>query len=174
MTSPSNVAHVSDRPWLDQPPFISTHRARAVCNRELARLVAEVARRVKALGVADATAAPVVRVSPDRYVVQLGPVALSLVWLRSGLDTVADGELLVIVWRGTIGPRRVPQLERRQMKPTETATVLWEEVITVVAENEPTWRWRPRDSDTAGFTSDALAERCVNQLQLAYDRAMAA
>ena len=45
---------------------------------------------------------PVVRRSPARCLVQLGPVALTVAWLQRAQGTVADGELLVVVWRGEV------------------------------------------------------------------------
>jgi hypothetical protein len=154
--------------WLDQPPFINSHRARCVCTRELARVLAEVARHVKLLDCDDAADVPVVRRSPERYSVQLGPVALTIAWLRSALDRVSEGELLVILWRGTIAPGRAPQPERILAAPITMATILREDVVTVAAENETSWRWYPPDVDRAGLTSDELAKRIVDRLRHAH------
>jgi hypothetical protein len=174
MSVPPNALPPADGPhWRDQPPFIDSHRARAVCTRQLARLLAEVARRVKLLHSHDAIEVGVVRSSPDRYIVQLGPVALTVAWLRSRLDSVAAGELLMIVWRGTIAPRHAPALERASATPITTATALWEDVAVVAADSEATWRWCP-SRDEVGFTSDELAERCVDRLRVAYDDARVA
>ena len=168
-----NGRAASDGGKYDRPTFIDSHRARSACGRELARLREEVARRVTMLSGNEEMEA-VVRSSPDRYIVQLGPVALSVAWLRSRFDTVSDGELLVIVWQGTVARRAAPLPEKPREKASTTATVLWEEIVSAAAENEESWRWRPSAEKTLGFTSDELAERCVDQLRRAYRRCAAA
>ena len=159
--------------WLDRPPFIDSHRARGVCIRQRSRLFAELARRVQVLHQSGWTEA-VARPSPDRYVAQLGPVALTVAWLRSRFDSVPDGELLAIVWRGSVAPPGVPCPERKHARPISTATVLWEEVVLVAATSEETWRWCPMANDATAFTSDELAERYVDRLRAAYADALAA
>ena len=112
--------------------------------------------------------APTVRLSPGRTIVQLGPVALTLTWLRSTLGHVSDGELLVVVWRGAVAPSRKHEPERRSDGPATFATALWEDTLAVEAEDEESWRWRGAIDDCAAWTSTALAERCVARLQSAY------
>ena len=88
--------------------FITSHRATAACARELARLHDAIADGLETWGVGTASAgddasladAPVVRRTPARCLVQVGPVALTVAWLQRAQGTVADGELLVVVWRG--------------------------------------------------------------------------
>jgi hypothetical protein len=123
---------------------------------------------VKSLDRIDSPDVPVVRRAPERYSVQLGSVALTIAWLRSPLDRVSEGELLVILWRGTIAPGRAPQPERILAAPVTTATILREDVVTVAAESETSWRWYPPESDRAGLTSDELAERIVERLRAAH------
>jgi hypothetical protein len=154
--------------WLTNPPFIVTPRARAACQRQRSYFFAAVAKRVKVLQQSGPTEAAVVCASPDRYIAQIGPVALTVVWLRSALDSVAEGQLLVIVWRGTVGPQRGLDAEREGVRPTKTATILWEDVVVVSAESEESWRWCPVAEDKGGYTSDQLAERCVDRLRVAY------
>ena len=125
------------------------------------RLVEE----LRGAGIEDA---PMVRLSPGRTIVQLGPVALTLTWLRSTLGHVSDGELLVVVWRGAVHPSRKHEPERRSDGPATFATTLWEDTLSVEAADEQSWRWRGAAVDGAAWTSTALAERCVERLQQAY------
>lgn len=151
-------------------PFLASHRAFAVCTRELARLADEVVRGVTALPGAVPTEKATVRRSPDRCIVQLGPVALTIAWLRANHDAVAAGELLVIVWRGAVAPRNQHQPERPATGPAPLgATPLWEQVLTPAAESEETWAWQPNGDDQVGRCSSAeLATRCVGRLRAAY------
>jgi hypothetical protein len=150
-------------------PFLATHRALAVCTRELASLSDEVVRAVKALSGTTVPHKAVVRQSPDRCIVQLGPVALTLAWLRSNQDSIATGELLVIVWHGAVAPRVTYEPERPDKHPAPlAATSLWEQVLTVSAASEAEWGWQPRDAGAGRCTSPELAARCVERLHVAY------
>jgi hypothetical protein len=152
-------------------PFLASHRALAACSRELARLADEVVRGVAALSAAASADKPTVRRSPDRCIVQLGPVALTIAWLRGAHDAVDAGELLVIVWHGAVAPRTRHQPERPAATPaTVGATPLWEQVLTAVGDSEETWAWQPQgDEPMIGRCSSAeLATRCVGRLRAAY------
>jgi hypothetical protein len=151
-------------------PFLASHRALAACARELTRLGDEVVRGVGSLPNAAPVDKATVRRSPDRCIVQLGPVALTIAWLRGTHDAVAAGELLVIVWRGAVAPRPRHQPERPARGPAPLgATPLWEEVLTPSGESEETWAWQPQGDDLiARCSSAALAVRCVGRLRAAY------
>ena len=151
-------------------PFLASHRALAACTRELARLADDVASGVATLADASPTEKATVRRSPDRCIVQLGPVALTVAWLRGSHDAVAAGELLVIVWRGAVAPRQQHQPERPVPGPAPIgATPLWEQVLTAAGESEDTWQWQPQGDDSVGRCSSAeLAVRCVGRLRTAY------
>jgi hypothetical protein len=111
----------------------------------------------------------VVRQWPDRYIVQLGPVALTLTWLRNNHDSVATGELLAIVWRGVVAPRRAYEPERPDKGPTPLpATPLWEQVLTAVGNSEADWGWQPRHPAAERCSSTELAATCVERLRVAY------
>ncbi|MDQ3998129.1 MAG: hypothetical protein M3303_14065 [Gemmatimonadota bacterium] len=150
-------------------PFLTTHRALAACTRELARLSDEVVLGVTALPGVNAEQKPVVRQSPDRCIVQFGPVALTLAWLRNSHDSIATGELLVIVWRGAVAPRKQHQPERPVTGPTPLpATALWEQVFTAVGDSEANWAWQQHGTDVGQCSSTELAARCVERLGAAY------
>ncbi|HKH94774.1 MAG TPA: hypothetical protein VKA54_23400 [Gemmatimonadaceae bacterium] len=162
----------------DRPSFVASHRALAVCTREFGRLAGEVALGLTALNVAGEMEKALVVQSPGRCIAQVGPVALTMTWLRSRLDVVADGELLVVVWHGNVAPPSARFRERVLKGPTSgpagagpSAQALWEEVLSVRAESEESWRWQPiKAADAAGtsYTSTALATLGVERLRLAY------
>jgi hypothetical protein len=151
-------------------PFLASQRALAACDRELARLGDEVVRGVAALTGAAPAEKATVRRSPDRCIVQLGPVALTIAWLRGAHDAVDAGELLVIVWRGAVAPRIRHQPERPVAGAVAVgATPLWEQVLTAVGDSEETWAWQPQADDRIGRRSSAeLAACCVGRLRAAY------
>ena len=155
-----------------QAEYTSSYRANAACVRELTRLHEEIA-----ASLADASASPtasvleepVVRRSPARCLVQLGPVALTVAWLQRAQGTVADGELLVVVWRGEVAVRTPQGFERaHQQSGATSATALWESVLVVSAHSETDWAWTPADASGDALSSPALALRCVERLRAAY------
>lgn len=151
------------------PTFVATHRALVVCTREFGQLTDGIARHTASLhdsgGVEEE---PAVRRTPDRCIVQLGPVALTLAWLRSTLNTVAEGQLLVVVWRGAVAPGSPAHPQHAQrIREARNAAVLWEDVFSVSAESEETWRWRS-ESGGGDFSSATLAESCAGRLRDAY------
>lgn len=170
------IDSVSDQPVVpdflasDRPSFLASHRALAICSRELARLAVDVVRAAGALSLAGVDDKPVERVSPGRCIVQLGPVALTLTWLRSTIDTVADGDLLVIGWRGSVAPRGEHLPERMTERTSLLAPVaLWEDVFSAGGTDEASWIWQPKDTETGGYSSLELADLSVERLRLAYE-----
>lgn len=160
--APQAVA--APRSWRDAPPFTESYRARAVCTREFASLSNEIARRLRALhGTGDA-AELVVSQSPGRCMVQLGPVALTVTWLRSCLDVVAEGQLMIVLWQGTVGQgtRHVP--ERINLRAVASARMLWEDAFVVVAQDEASWRWHSAAVGVDDCTTLALVDRCLERL----------
>ena len=153
-------------------PFLASSRALSVCTRELARLTAMVVAGIDEGSFALDGQKVVVRQAPGRFIVQVGPVALTMAWLRSTLDSAASGELLVIVWRGTVAPQvtHCPERSsaRRTGKAATAATALWEEAFSAVATSEATWLWRHESADAAQYSSADLAARCVDRLRLAH------
>ncbi|HWP07293.1 MAG TPA: hypothetical protein VNN72_16185 [Polyangiaceae bacterium] len=166
-----HIAVRSDVRAHDAPAdYTSSFRANAACARELARLYDEIAESLTDGRIpADAkiTEEPVVRRSPARCLVQLGPVALTVAWLQRSQGTVADGELLVVVWRGEVAVRTPQGFERaHQHSGATSATALWETVLTVSAQSETQWGWAPAAGGEA-VSSAALARRCVDRLRAA-------
>ena len=152
--------------------YTSSYRANAACARELARLYEEIATaladaRIPAAG--QASDEPVVRRSPARCLVQLGPVALTVAWLQRAQGTVADGELLVVVWRGEVAVRTPQGFERvHQHSGASSATSLWESVLVVSAKSEKERAWAPATGEGDALSSTALAHRCVERLRAAH------
>jgi hypothetical protein len=171
MLASSHGRDSADADRIDPRPFLTSHRALAVRSREFERLTSAAVAGVAGLHAlaAEPTEKPVVRRSPDRCLIQSGPVALTVAWLRHTLDSVADGELLVIVWRGLIAPhgRFGSDLTTTACTPVRSATVLWEEAFKASATDEASWLWRPSAVDIGGYQSAKLAERCVEQLRVA-------
>ena len=167
-----HIAVRSDVRAHDAPAdYTSSFRANAACARELARLYDEIAESLTDGRIpADTkiTEEPVVRRSPARCLVQLGPVALTVAWLQRAQGTVADGELLVVVWRGEVAVRTPQGFERaHQHSGATSATALWETVLTVSAQSETQWGWAPAAGGEA-VSSAALARRCVDRLRAAH------
>src|SRR6185312_6637561 len=156
--------------WAERPSFLASHRALSVCTRELELLAVTVVRGVAALTNAGLDAKSKERLSPGRCIVQLGPVALTITWLRSTIDSVADGDLLVIVWHGSVAPRG-EHLPERMTSPRTlvAATALWEEVFVAAGRDQASWVWQPKDASVPGYSSSELALQCVERLRVAYE-----
>jgi len=161
--------------WADRPSFLASHRALAVCKHELEQLTAGVVRGVAELATAGVDQKSKERLSPGRCIVQLGPVALTITWLRSAIDSVADGDLLVIVWRGAVAPRAEYLPERMTTQRTlVAATAVWEDVFTAAGTDQASWAWQSKDASVNGYSSAELAAQCVERLRVAYEECRAA
>lgn len=155
----------------DRERFLGSHRALAACAREFTRLASSVTSRVELLRSQTGDGKPTIKLSPERCIVQLGPVALTVAWLRATLDSVADGRLLVIVWDGTVATRPASSPERLAAPngPPRTASPVWEEVLVAAATGEGSWRWEVENDATRGYDSPELADRCVERLREALE-----
>jgi hypothetical protein len=161
----SFLAVGSDDPSL---AFLSSHRAVSVCAREIGRLADAIADAAAQFASANGHEPPALRRMPDRCIVQLGPVALTVAWLRHGTDSPAAGELLAIVWRGTVAVRGAGSPERAVRRdPAEIPVELWEQSFVPSAASEATWHWHPESRTREGFASPELAAFCVQQLERA-------
>jgi hypothetical protein len=155
--------------------FLDSPRAQAVRAKEFDRLAAEVARLVAALELPASDVRREVRRAPDRCIVQLGPVALTISWVRGSSELVTDGRLLVIEWLGIVarGRTRIPErLESKVNAPAEAlpAAIQQESVLLVVATGADDWLWQPEGSRLAGLTSIDLAASTVESLRQRVDR----
>lgn len=146
--------------------FLGSSRAVAVCAREFERLADTIAKRATSAGEKIGTKAEVQRM-PDRCLVQLGPVALSVSWVRERVDTVATGRLMIAEWQGTV----VRQPRPADMATTTTtnhgpAKIMSEKILRADATGEPDWLWRHEPIADLGYASRDLAAHCVESLML--------
>jgi hypothetical protein len=157
--------------------YLTSHRATAGCARELARLHDAIADGLAAWGVgtphagddASLADAPVVRRTPERCLVQVGPVALTIAWLQRAHGTVADGELLVVVWSGAVAVQAPRSFERTaQRAGASSATPVWEIVLTATGESEAEWAWTPVGVGDVTLSSAMLADQCIERLRAAH------
>jgi hypothetical protein len=146
--------------------FLGSSRAVAVCAREFERLADTIAKRATSAAEKVGTKAEVQRM-PDRCLVQLGPVALSVSWVRERVDTVATGRLMIAEWQGTV----VRQPRPADMQTTTVvnhgpATIMSERILRADATGEPDWLWRREPVEDHGYASRDLAAHCVESLVL--------
>jgi len=152
-------------------PFLSTPRALGACAREFVRLGDSIADGAGDLFGDVAELKIVVRRSPERFIIQVGPSALTVAWIRSRRES-AEGELLVIHWRGIVAPS-VRMKPERLGEPTLSATAICESVYVVDATSETDWTWCLRDEPARRYDSASLAGALVDRLRIAYDEAAA-
>jgi hypothetical protein len=149
----------------DRDSYLGSHRSGPACARELERLADDVIERVESMERDEAAGEIEVRRGAGRCIIQLGPVALTMSWIRSRTDAVIEGRLMIMEWDGIVrrGTDQVP--ERAPVRHTyRPATLLREDVFVADAATEQGWRWR-RDGHTLGtYTSRDLATRCMASL----------
>lgn len=160
---------------VSQVAFLTTHRAIGVLKREMTRISKELVAGAKLVARERSIDAPEVRQTPDSCIVQLGPVALTISWLRNGSDAPHAGQLMAVVWQGVIAPRGEHSPERLGLRGKRVPPVsVWEESCSVTADSEATWRWHPAGVHGEGFASPELSARLLAQLSAAYEVAVAA
>ena len=171
MTLESPLDAIADRgDFAPSQAFLATHRGQAAFAREYARLITAIVADVGGRAKVNPELAPLIRQSPERCIVQLGPVALTMVWLRKGAENTANGELLLILWRGTIAKSGGEPTEYSARRRAVVApTILWEETLVAAAASEATWSWRSGIADVDGVSSVTLAERSVRRLAALHD-----
>lgn len=150
----------------DAATFLGSSRAVAVCAREFERLADGIAKRAATVGEKAGAKAEVQR-RPDRCVVQLGPVALSVSWIRERVDTVATGRLMIAEWQGTVvrAAQRPPEMQTKSISQ-RPAQLMRENILRADATGEPDWLWRRESTDDLGYASRDLAAQCVDSLLL--------
>ena len=152
---------------LDREDFLDSHRALAVCAREFDRLAEDIAKRVTNLEDEEKGLKANVRRSPGRCIVQLGPVALTISWLRTRAETVSQGRLLIVEWNGTVGANGAQEYVNGvpTIAVTQTAKVVRESVFVPDAGDEKSWTWR-REGKTGrkAYRSADLAKACASSI----------
>lgn len=153
-----------DRAAQQRDAFLGSHRAITHLGREFDRLAGEVTRRVATVSRDDVETPLEVHRVPGRCTVQLGPVALTLSWVRTRPDSVATGRLLIIEWEGQVG--------RPSSGGGPGAVPLRETVLRADATRVDDWQWRSDDLVGYAYDSHELAAHCVDSLAYALqDRA---
>jgi hypothetical protein len=147
--------------------FLGSSRAVAVCSREFERLADTIAKRATSAAEKVGAKAEVQRM-PDRCLVQLGPVALSVSWVRERVDTVATGRLMIAEWQGTVvrQPRPADMAATASTVNHGPATLMSEKILRADATGEPDWLWRREPVEDLGYASRDLAAHCVESLML--------
>ncbi len=144
------------------PPYLSTPRALIACAREFDRLAAEVSEQAALLDLGAADQKADIKRAPGRCIVQAGPVALTVSWIKARADTVAEGRLLVIEWEGQVGGAPPPSTS-----PTAStrvgAKILREHTFVATATTEEDWSWKR--TDNKAFQSKKLATHYVASLK---------
>jgi hypothetical protein len=165
------AADAGTRRAQDAATFLGSSRAVAVCAREFDRLADGIAKRAATVGERAGTKAEVQRM-PDRCIVQLGPVALSVSWVRERVDTVATGRLMIAEWQGTVvrAAQRPPELQTTTFVQ-RPATLMRENILRADATGEPDWLWRREATADLGYASRDLAAQCVDSLVLSLQEA---
>jgi hypothetical protein len=150
----------------DRDAYLGSHRSGPACARELERLTDDLVDRIESMERPDGAAEIEVKRGAGRCIIQLGPVALTVSWIRARTDAVIEGRLMIMEWDGVVRrgtdqlPERVPV--RHTFPP---ATLLREDVYVADAATEQNWRWR-RDGRAPGmYTSRDLATRCLASLE---------
>jgi hypothetical protein len=152
---------------LDKEDFLDSHRALAVCAREFDRLAEDISKRVIGLENEEKGLKADVRRSPGRCIVQLGPVALTISWLRTRAETVSQGRLLIVEWNGTVGANGAQEYVNGvpTVAVTQTAKVVRETVFLPDASDEKTWTWRREGKNgRKAWKSPELAKSVVSSI----------
>jgi hypothetical protein len=152
---------------LDKEEFLDSHRALAVCAREFDRLADDVSKRVMDLEDEAKGLKADVKRSPGRCIVQLGPVALTISWLRTRGETVSQGRLLIVEWTGTVGANGAQEYVNGvpTVAVTQTAKVVSELVYLAEASDEKSWTWRREGKNARkAYKSPELAKTVVSSV----------
>lgn len=159
------VSDLGDPATIARDTFLASPRATLLCSREFDSMSDHIAARIAAGASAGDLPEAEVRRAPGRCIVQLGPVGLTVSWVRAKSDTVPEGRLLVIQWLGVVarGIRQVPE-RAIASDASRTAKVLEESVFSADASSEREWFWRGEAPPQMRYRSPDLAEHCVAAL----------
>jgi len=141
--------------------FLTSHRAHAAATREFGRVTAALVEALRQVARSRGEQAPDVRMAPDRCIVQLGPLALTVTHLRTASTHQPGGQVLAILWQGQIAARgdHVPERAHARVVPPPPVSV-WEESYDPEAESEASWHWCPISAHDNRLTSVELAGQC--------------
>ena len=157
-------APVDERAAQQRDAFLGSHRAITHLGREFDRLATEVTKRVASVNRDEVETPLDVHRVPGRCTVQLGPVALTLSWVRTRPDTVATGRLMIIEWEGQVNRPNTPN--------KQSPVPLRETVLRADATRVDDWQWRSDEVAGYAYDSSELAAHCVDSLAYALqDRA---
>lgn len=96
---------------------------------------------------------------PSRCILQGADQALSVSWFPAGADDVALGEMLVIVWDGTVA---LPGSARQvSVDPVAKHQLL----LHPEERDDGAWSWRGPEGGSPDFDCEELATYCRAQLQ---------
>jgi hypothetical protein len=140
-------------------PFMSQPRAQSALKRELDMLSTELAERVKFESDRLGDKQVEIHCAPQRLVVQLGPVGLSMSWMAGRSGNLADGRLLVIEWDGAI-------THRRTMGGSKTASPTREQLYRPEAKGPDDWCWKPEGGEGSSYSSRDLAGQCFTSANM--------
>ena len=152
---------------LDREEFLDSHRALAVCAREFDRLADDISKRVTDLEDEAKGVKVDVKRSPGRCIVQMGPVALTISWLRTRAETVSQGRLLIVEWKGTVGANGAQEYVNGvpTVAVTQTAKLVKEHVFLADASDEKSWTWRREGKNgRKAYKSTELAKSVVTSI----------
>jgi hypothetical protein len=153
------AAPLEERSMQQRDSFLASHRAITHLGREFDRLAAEVTKRVATVNRDDTEIPLEVHRVPGRCTVQLGPVALTLSWVRTRPDNVATGRLMIIEWEGQVG--------RVGTSGGPSAIPVRETILRADATRVEDWQWKSDDVAGYAYDSNELAAHCVDSLAYA-------
>jgi hypothetical protein len=155
------VEPVAPRPaWSEgHQTYMSQPRAQTALKREFEMLTSELAGRVKFESDRLGDKQVEMHCAPQRLVVQLGPVGLSMSWVAGRSGNLADGRLLVIEWDGAI-------THRRHMGGAKTASPIREQLYRPEAKGPDDWCWRPEGGEGSSYSSRNLAGQCFTSANM--------
>lgn len=146
--------------WNEAQPYMAQPRAQTALRRELDNLTTELASRVKSVSVERTDGHVELHCSPQRLVVQLGSVGLSLSWVAARSGNLADGRLLVIEWEGAIA-------HGRGMGGLKTASPTREQLFRPEAKGPDDWCWHAEGMPGTAYSSRDLAGQYFSSAALA-------
>lgn len=156
------VAQAAARQWFDAPPrFLAQPRAQSTLRREFDLLATQLSalvphttreRGVRGVDRVETHTDPIVELHslPHRLILRMGEMGLSFSWVNNGTGSVADGRLLVILWRG-VSP------QQKGVAALKSATPVREASYRVEATDPDTWLWRGDDGTGQVWSTVNLA-----------------